>query len=286
VIVALVLACFALTEGYDKDMYELIRQDYLVRHERWDDIVKRAQDYQVKTPFSSVCVNLALSQKRLLADRMFDFYQSDTDALIMPRIRDLTSMLPSAEAFWRLGMINSALRYFFDTQESILNGKMSGRCTKRIVECMIVNGQYKTARKHLDLLKRSLYYHDCAEETEKMLGNEQAINADPVYGRLRKLRYKNDFLYSHYELDKMLGMLFMNNTDNKMALDYFMGGMLLKGDMQGFMNYLRFVESYGGYTVMPMGYQDAITYIKSQGEAYGTAYGNYAQRMMAANQNQ
>ena len=84
----------------------------------------------------------------------------------------------------------------------------------------------------------------------------------------------------------MIGQLFADNTANKMALDYFMGGMLLKGDMQGFMNYLRFVESYGGYTVMPMGYQDAITYIKSQGEAYGTAYGNYAQRMMSASKNQ
>ena len=58
--------------GYDKDMYELIRLDYLVRNERWDDIVKRAGEYQVKTPFWCNCVNLALSQKRLLADRMFD----------------------------------------------------------------------------------------------------------------------------------------------------------------------------------------------------------------------
>ena len=281
VIVALILACFALTEGYDKDMYELIRQDYLVRHERWDDIVKRAQDYQVKTPFSSVCVNLALSQKRLLADRMFDFYQSDTDALIMPRIRDLTSMLPSAEAFWRLGMINSALRYFFDTQESILNGKMSGRCTKRIVECMIVNGQYKTAKKHLDLLKRSLYYHDWAEETEKMLGNEQAVNADPVYGRLRKLRYKNDFLYSHYELDKMLGMLFMNNTDNKMALDYFMGQMLLEGEVGGFQHYMSAVQQYGGYSEMPLGYQDAMRCIQHGGAMAGSPYGEYVKRMVA-----
>ena len=278
--VVLVLACFALTEGYDKDMYELIRQDYLVRYERWDDIVKRAQDYQVKTPFSSVCVNLALSQKRLLADRMFDFYQSDTDALIMPRIRDLTSMLPSAEAFWRLGMINSALRYFFDTQESILNGKMSGRCTKRIVECMIVNGQYKTARKHLDLLKKSLYYSDWAEEAERLIANEAAVEAHPVYGKLRQLRYKNDFLYSHMELYKMLGLLFMNNKDNKMALDYFMGQMLLEGHVQGFQQYMPLVQRFGGYSQMPIGYQDAMRCIQMQGYSQDSPYGNYAKRMI------
>ncbi len=120
--------------GYDKDMYELIRLDYLIRNERWDEVISRAEKHEVRTAFWSNCVNLALSQKRMLAERQFDFYQSGEDALIMPRLRDQTSNQPSAEAFFRLGLVNSAQRYMFDIQESILNGKKSGRCTKRIVE--------------------------------------------------------------------------------------------------------------------------------------------------------
>ena len=232
--------------GYDKEMYELIRMDYLVRNERWDDIVKRAGEYQVRTPFWSNCVNLALSQKRLLADRMFDFYQSGEDALIMPRTRDLTSMLPSAEAFWRLGMVNSAQRYMFDTQESILNGRKSGRCTKRIAECMIVNGHYQTAQKQLDLLKKSLFYRSWAEETEAMMKDENQINIHPVFGRQRQLRYKENFLYSYEEIEKMFGLLLMNNTENKMALDYFLGQLLLKGDIKGFQQYLGLAQQHGG----------------------------------------
>jgi len=279
-VVALVLGYIGMTSGYDKDMFELIRQDYLVRNERWDEIVKRAQEYQVKTPFSSVCVNLALSQKHQLADRMFDFYQSGADALIMPRIRDLTSMLPSAETFWRLGMVNSALRYFFDTQESILNGRTSGRCTKRIAECMVVNGHYKTAKKQLHLLKRSLYYHDWAVETEALLANEDAINRHPIYGKLRRLRYQDDFLYSHLELYKMFGILFMNNNKNTMALEYFMGQMLLEGQMQGFMQYMPMAEKYSGYRTMPIGYQDAMLCIRKQGAVSGSPYASYVKRMM------
>ena len=281
IVMALALGYIGITSGYDKEMYELIRQDYLVRNERWDEIVKRAQTYQVKTPFSSVCVNLALSQKHQLADRMFDFWQSDENALIMPRIRDLTSMLPSAEAFWRLGMVNSALRYFFDTQESILNGRMSGRCTKRIAECMIVNGHYQTARKHLDLLKKSLHYRDWAVEAEALLGDEASINAHPVYGKLRQLRYKNDFLYSHFELYKMFGLLFMNNNKNTMALEYFMGQMLLEGQIQGFQQYMPMAEKYSGYREMPIGYQDAMMCIQKQGAVPGSPYANYVKRIMA-----
>lgn len=267
-------------KGYDQDMYELIRLDYLVRHERWDDIVKRAREYQVRTPFWSNCVNLALAEKRLLADRMFDFYQSGEDALIMPRVRDLTSMLPTAEVFWRLGMVNSAQRYMFDTQESILTGRKSGRCTKRIAECMIVNGHYATAAKQIDLLKKTLFYRSWAEEAEAMLGDENKINAHPVYGKLRKLRYKENFLYSYEEIDKMLGLLFMNNPENKMALDYFMGQMLLKGNIQGFQQYMGWVQQYGGYRQMPLGYQDAMRCIQSRGNAPGSAYGAYVKRMV------
>ena len=265
--------------GYDKDMYELIRQDYLVRNERWDEIVKRAGDYQVKTPFWSNCVNLALSQKRLLADRMFDFWQSGEDALIMPRTRDLTSMLPSAETFWRLGMVNSAQRYMFDTQESILNARKSGRCTKRIAECMIVNGHYQTAAKQLNLLKKSLFYRSWAQEAEAMMKDETAINHHPVYGRLRQQRYKENFLYSYEELDKMFGLLFMNNTENKMALDYFMAQMLLKGNLQGFQQYMGAVQQYGGYRQMPLGYQDVMRCIQMQGRVPDSPYAKYVQRM-------
>ncbi|MBR5324994.1 MAG: hypothetical protein IKU49_00720 [Prevotella sp.] len=265
--------------GYDKDMYELIRQDYLVRNERWDEIVKRAGEYQVKTAFWSNCVNLALAEKRLLADRMFDFYQSGEDALIMPRTRDLTSMLPSAEAFWRLGMVNSAQRYMFDTQESILNARKSGRCTKRIAECMIVNGHYQTAAKQLDLLKKSLFYRSWAEEAEALMKDEAKINAHPVYGKLRQLRYKDNFLYSYEEMDKMFGLLFLNNQENKMALDYFMAQMLLKGNLQGFQQYMGAVQQYGGYRQMPLGYQDVMRCIQMQGRVPDSPYVKYVERM-------
>ena len=266
--------------GFEKDMYELIRMDYLVRYERWDDIISRAQTYQVKTPFWSNCVNLALSQKRQLAERQFDFWQSGEDALVMPRVRDLTSMLPSAEVFWRLGMINSAQRYMFDTQESILDGRKSGRCTKRLAECMIVNGHYQVAEKQLSLLKKTLFYRSWAEETSALLYHDEKVNAHPVYGRLRQLRYKDNFLYNYDELDKMFGLLFMNNSDNKMALDYFMAQLLLKGNVQGFIQYLGLVQQQGGYSRMPAGYEDAVRTIQTRGEAPGTMYGPYVKRMM------
>ena len=228
-----VLCYFGLTAGYDKDKFELIRQDYLIRNERWDEIVSRAGSYQVQTAMWSNSVNLALSQKGQLADRMFDFYQSGEDALLMPMRSDLISNMPTAEAFFRLGLVNSAQRYMSDMQESILNGRKSGRMEKRIIECLLINA-----------------------------------------------RFKEDFLFSYAEADKILGRLFWENKENKMALEYFIGQILLNGNIPFFMQSLSWAQQYGNYTRMPLVYQDAVNYVQQQGNVPSSPYGAYVKRMM------
>lgn len=267
--------------GYDKDLYALLKLNEQVRNGKWEDIINDAQENQVQVFYTSNCVNLALAQTRQLADRMFSFYQSGEDALLAPRSRDNMSMYPTMEAFWHLGLVNSSLRYASDLQASILNGKMSGRLMKRITECQIVNGKYAVARKNIDLLKQSLFYHDWAVKMEAMLGNDTAISHDPDLGRARRMRFKTEMIYSYDEIDKMMGLLFINNPDNKMALDYFMGQMLLKGDIQGFMRYGSWVQQYGGYMQMPAGYQDAVKCIQNQGNVPGSPYAEYVKRMMS-----
>lgn len=281
-LLTLTAVSLAFILGFDKDKYELMMQDCLVRNGKWQEIIDRAQDYQVRTAFSSNAVNLALAMTNQLAARQFEFYQSGDDALIMPMVRDNMSNLPTAEAFYRLGMVNSAKRYMYDIQESIINGRKSGRCMKRIAECFIINGQYQVARKYIDVLKQSLFYRSWAKYAESCLYNEAKVNANPEWGRIRRERFKDDFLYSFPEIDKMLGQLFVRNPQNKMALDYFMGEMLLKGDVQGFMQYLGWAQRYGGYTQMPYGYQDAVRCIQSHGTAPGSVYGTYVKRMVSS----
>lgn len=266
--------------GFDKDLYTLLKLNEQVREGKWSDIIDDAQECQVQVAYVSNCVNLALAQTRQLADRMFTFYQSGEDALLAPRSRDNMGMYPTMEAFWQLGLVNSSLRYATDLQASILNGKMSGRLMKRITECQIVNGKYDIAKKNIDLLKQSLFYRDWAEKAEAMLGNDTAISHDPNLGRVRRMRFKSEMIYSYDEIDKMMGLLFVNNPDNKMALDYFMGQMLLKGDIQGFMQYGGWVRHYGGYTHMPVGYQDALNCIQNHGDVYGSPYAAYVKRMI------
>ena len=141
---------------------------------------------------------------------------------------------------------------------------------------MLVNGHYKTANKHLELLKKSLFYRSWAE---KVRLNDDWVNAHPVYGPLRKLRYQENFLYSYEEIDKMFGLLFMNNQQNRMALDYFMAQLLLKGNIAGFQQNMGIVQQYGGYRQMPLGYQDVMRCIQMQGRVADSPYAKYVKQM-------
>ena len=219
-----VAGCFF---SYQKDSVELITYDQMVRHEDWDGILKRAERYQPDSELGSVSVNLALFMSGR-GSELPRFKQFGTRGLIMPNVRDFISNSSSSEVFWRLGMINESLRYAFDTQESLVNNRKSGRWMCRMAECQILNGRYDVAEKYLDILNHSLFYRKWAKNERRYLRNEEAIASDPVYSYLQSVRYKNDFLYYYPEMDKMLAILYSQNKNNVMAAWYYQAWTALK----------------------------------------------------------
>lgn len=257
-VLVIVASWFGIKASFDEMTYELIDYDFLVRTEQWDKIIEKAEKKPATTPLSVSCVNLALSQKGMLADRLFEFYQNGGEGLFPTFTRDMISPVSAAEIFFRLGMVNDAERYMFEAQEAIPNYRKSARLTRRIIECEIINGNYKVAAKLLRRLQKMLFYRNWANQTMALLGNEKAINQHPIYGKLRKYREKKqDFLFSDREMDQMLGLLFLNDNHNRMAYEYLMCYELLQRDMEKFMQYYplgRFV----GYDYIPRTFQEIL----------------------------
>lgn len=257
-VLVIVASWFGIKASFDEMTYELIDYDFLVRTEQWDKIIEKAEKKPATTPLSVSCVNLALSQKGMLADRLFEFYQNGGEGLFPTFTRDMISPVSTAEIFFRLGMVNDAERYMFEAQEAIPNYRKSARLTRRIIECEIINGNYKVAAKLLRRLQKTLFYSNWANQTMALLGNEKAINQHPIYGKLRKYREKKqDFLFSDREMDQMLGLLFLNDNHNRMAYEYLMCYELLQRNMEKFMQYYplgRFV----GYDHIPRTFQEIL----------------------------
>ena len=136
--------------------------------------------------------------------------------------------------------------------ESIPNHAKSCRCVKRLAETNLVNGQYEVARKYLKMLEKTISYRKWAQRTMLMLGDEKAIDAHPLYGKLRQLRLKDDFLFSGKEMGKMMGQLMMQNQKNGLALQYLLLCPLLERDVNTFMNYMSYVDG------LKLGYRPRI----------------------------
>ena len=257
-VLVIVASWFGIKASFDEMTYDLIDYDFLVRTEQWDKIIEKAEKKPATTPLSVSCVNLALSQKGQLADRLFEFYQNGGEGLFPTFTRDMISPVSTAEIFFRLGMVNDAERYMFEAQEAIPNYRKSARLTRRIIECEIINGNYQVAAKLLRRLQKTLFYSNWANQTMALLGNEKAINQHPIYGKLRKYREKKqDFLFSDREMDQMLGLLFLNDNHNKMAYEYLVCYELLQRDMEKFMQYYplgRFVD----YDHIPRSFQEIL----------------------------
>ena len=239
VVVAAVMGTFVWKNANFK-AEKVMQYDFMARHQQWNRILNTINTEKPNNQIGVVVQNLALAMNGLLVEHLFDFNQNGDLGLLPDVGTDATSPLPIAEAFYQLGMIRVAQRTVFEAQEAILDYQKSGRCYKRLAQTYLILGDDDVARKYLKALQKTLFYREWANETLSLLGNEQAIAKHPEYGRLRKMNYKEDFLFSSHMNAEMLERLFFSNTDNRLALEYLRAYYVLTNDRE---NYVKLMQN-------------------------------------------
>lgn len=234
---------FDLTNIYNPKTIELLDYDLLVRANRWEHIIRKAERQQPDLPQSVCATNLALGMTNQLGQRAGDFFQNGTEVLFPSFNKDPFSTLTTAEVFFQLGLVNTAQRYYFEAMEAAPDYKKSCRCIRRLAETNLINGQYEVARKYLRILHRTLFYKKWAQRTLSMISDgETSIMNHPLYGRLRRMRLNEDFLFSDREIDKICGRLLMQNHENVLAMQYMLLYPLLENNYNKFIQYMRLVR--------------------------------------------
>ena len=217
---------------------KVMQYDFMACHQQWNRIIETINAEKPNNQIGVTVQNLALAMHGILLEHMFDYNQNGIAGLLPDVKEDATSPLPTAEAFYQLGMINVAQRTVFEAQEAILDFQKSGRCYKRLAETNLINGQYEVARKYLTALQKTFFYCDWANETLQLLGNEKAIANHSEYGRLRQWAYKDDFYFSDHVTPEMLESLYSRNPDNRMAYQYLLAYYMLTGDRERFNQFM------------------------------------------------
>ena len=244
--------------GYDSKKYELLEYDYLVRIKDWQGIIAKAEKQTPDLPMSVCATNLALAMTNQLGERAFDFYQRTSEGLLPKFERNYATSQLNGEIYFHLGLVNTAQRFAFEAMEAIPNYNKSARVVKRLAETNLINGEYKVARKYLQMLEKTIFYRPWAKRTIAMLGNEKQIDSHPLYGTLRLYRLQEDFLFSEDELDKICGQLFMHNKENQMAAQYLVMAPLLDRDIPRFISYVQIVQNAIAYN--PRAVQEGIAF--------------------------
>ena len=217
---------------------KVMQYDFMASHQQWNRIIETANKEKPNNQIGVTVQNLALAMRGVLLDQMQNYNQNGIAGLLPDVQSDAVSPMPTAEAFYQLGMINVAQRTVFEAQEAILDFQKSGRCYKRLAQTNLIIGSYEVARKYLMALQKTLFYRDWANETLPLLGDEEAIAKHPEYGRLRKWAYKDNFFFSDHVTPEMLESLYSGCTDNSMAYQYLMAYYMLTGDRERYNNFI------------------------------------------------
>ena len=221
---------------------KVMQYDFMASHQQWNRILETINKEKPNNQIGVTVQNLALAMHGQLVNHLFDYNQNGIAGLLPDVQSDATSPMPTAEAFYQLGMVYVAQRTVFEAQEAILDFQKSARCYKRLAQTNLILGKYEVSRKYLSALQKTLFYRDWANETLPLLGNEEAIAKHPEYGHLRKCAYKEDFYFSDHVTPEMLESLYFSNTDNRLALEYLMAYYLLTGDRENYAKLLHHIQ--------------------------------------------
>lgn len=254
-------ATFIFVGGFaDFNKEEIMVYDYYARTRQWNKILIKANKSQPHSPLSVSMLNLALGKENLLGEKMFGFFQNGTEGLFPAFSRDFTTPLMTGEIYYHLGLVNTAQRNAFESMEAIPNHNKSSRIIMRLAETSLINGDYVLTAKYLKLLQKTLFYRNWATQAMEYLGNDEKINEHSEWGQIRKNKIYEDFFFSAQEHDKMLGLLFESNKNNRMAYEYLLAYCLLSKDLKKFSQYF----PLGSHLIsndIPLSHQEALIYL-------------------------
>lgn len=230
----------------NKDFYTLMQMFHYIDTEQWDAI-RSSADLNYNNYLHLNCLNLALSHKGIMQTDLFKYPQSGMPSLISKYQAHIEESFLFSQIYYHIGITSLAYNFAFGTSVGITYG--SPVMTKLLIKSHLIYGQYPAAEKFISLLEKTWAYHEWASAQRKFLYNDQAVESDPELGVKRKsLSSDKDLFANIIGLFDNLMIILEENPQNKAALDYTIGTLLLSKDLPAIKT---FVERFSGTEALP-----------------------------------
>lgn len=250
--------------GTNRKREKVLAVDQAIYRGDWERVLDLSAGFDSPDILVSYYRNIAFSKKNELPQNLMDHYQRGASALFLP-IDLRSSILPvffSNEVYYQLGDMDMARHRAI---EGILFSpkQRSVRQIKRLVEIDMRRGDIEEARKYLNLLDATLFYHSWARSKEEQLKSEETLSMEKRLPRKSDWEREHDILMSISDYPGVLSSLVAEHPENKQALDYLLCYYLLNENLNRFKD--TFDTYYKGkFEFVPRLYEEALAQVLSK----------------------
>lgn len=225
ILAVVVITLLLLKNRFDPEFEKYIKFEKLFFKQQYDKIICLHEQDPSRSMIGQYYYNLALSEKGQLCERIF---YGDQDfgvrSLVLPREPEYINR--SLYFYYTVGLVNEAHHIAY---ESMVKYGYRPDNLKMLTKTEIINGNYKSAKRYLGVMKKTLHYRKWADRYIAMLDDPSLILSDSELGGKIRLLPRIDFFISQDDMANIDFML-LANPRNKIAFEYKMAWFLLEKD--------------------------------------------------------
>ena len=237
--------------------HEIFKElDYYMRQENWDKLLERCRQIDMNNYLYQNCRNVALAEKGLLAEHLFDYKQQDLRSIYLSWDKTPYVSVLLSDVYFSMGHIALSQRMAFESNESVNN--YNPRMLKRLVQTNLIYGAYPVAEKYIAVLEKTKYYADWAHSQRRFLENDKAIEADAMLGAKRDCIFPENFLAGKNGFDSDLKHIINHNPSHRATVQYLGAIYLLMRDIDGFKTMIENYYDTPALPSLPKGFQAGV----------------------------
>ena len=259
-LLVILISSYKVYSEYDVTLKHYYHVEKLFYQDKFDEIISYNLEYPSNNRLTSYFNNIALCESGKLNDLLFHFPQSlENNTLFLKWERVDEILKRGGYYYYTVGMINEAHRWFFEYM--VMEGN-TPQDLKMLIKTDLIYGNHQVAARYISILQRTIFYRKQAEEFEKLLFDDDAVDVHPELGKKRKSLVKKDFFISTDDPLTNLENILSDNEVNKNAFEYKLAFFLLNKDFMSIANELPNLEM-NGFKKLPVHIEEAIVVRKA-----------------------
>lgn len=235
-----------------------IAQNRAMWTEDWERVAELAKKTDSPTRLIVVNKNIALLHLRRAGEEAFRYPDGSESPNSTMKVRIVQT--GGKMAYYQYGRFNFCYRWCV---EDAVEYGWKVEYLKHAIRSLTASGQYKTARRYVDILKRTLFHASWAEDYEKILDNPKLVDKTPELAFARQMFcYSNtldvdDGFAEGYLLSHMTSNLYVDPTPY--STEASLMHALIRKDTQLFWNtFVAYLDNHKQMLRIPTHYQEAL----------------------------